>query len=231
VHLKDVATAIGVSQKKLKELNPELRYKISPGDNYPLNVPPNHGEVLLANLDKIPVSSPPQRAFVYHRVRSGQTLSFIARKYRTSVRSIMRANKLKRSNFIVAGRLLKIPQRGYIYKTSKPIRPKNGQALTHIVRKGDSLWIIAKQYGTTTKKIQELNYLTTTALYKGQVLTIFPVKKDLSMKEGVNTYEVKTGDSPFLIARRHNMALERFLSLNELWQGSTIYPGQIVYVE
>ncbi|UCE56780.1 MAG: LysM peptidoglycan-binding domain-containing protein [Desulfobacterales bacterium] len=231
VHLRDVATAIGVSQKKLKELNPELRYKISPGDNYPLNVPPNHGEVLLANLDKIPVSSPPQRAFVYHRVRSGQTLSFIARKYRTSVRSIMRANKLKRSNFIVAGKLLKIPQRGYIYKTSKPIRPKNGQALTHIVRKGDSLWIIAKQYGTTTKKIQELNYLTTTALYKGQVLTIFPVKKDLSMKEGVNTYEVKTGDSPFLIARRHNMALERFLSLNELWQGSTIYPGQIVYVE
>ena len=231
VHIRDVAKAIGVSEKILKALNPELRYKITPGDNYPLNVPPNHGEVLLANLDTIPVSSPPQRAFVYHRVRSGQTLSFIARKYRTSVRSIMRANNLRRSNFIVAGKLLKIPQRGYIYKRSKPVRPRNGRALTHIVRKGDSLWIIAKQYGTTTKKIQQLNHLTTTALYKGQVLTIFPAKKDLSTKAGVETYEVKTGDSPFLIARRHNMTLERFLSLNDLWRGSTIYPGQIVYVE
>jgi len=231
VHLRDVAKAIDVSEKQLKALNPELRYKISPGENYPLNVPPNQGEVLLANLDNIPVSSPPQRAFVYHRVRSGQTLSFIARKYRTSVRSIMRTNKLRRSNFIVAGKLLKIPQRGYIYKRSKPVRPINGQALTHIVRKGDSLWIIAKQYGTTTKKIQQLNHLTTTALYNGQVLTIFPAKEDLSTREGVGTYEVKSGDSPFLIAKRHNMTLERFLSLNDLWQGSTIYPGQIVYVE
>jgi membrane-bound lytic murein transglycosylase D len=231
VHLRDVARTIGVSEKELKELNPELRYKILPGDNYPLKVPPNHGDVLLAKLDKIPVTSPPQRAFVYHRVRSGESLSIIARKYRTSVGSIMRANNLKRSNFIVAGRLLKIPRRGYIYKRPKPIRPQNGQAVTHIVKQGDSLWIIAKQYGTTTKKIQQLNHLTTTDLYKRQVLTIFASKKDHPDKQALNSYEVKAGDSPFLIARRHNMTLERFLSLNDLWRGSTIYPGQIVYIE
>ncbi|MBW2411094.1 MAG: transglycosylase SLT domain-containing protein, partial [Deltaproteobacteria bacterium] len=103
VHLRDVARTIGVSEAKLKELNPELRYKIVPGDGYPLRVPLGHSNILLANLDKIPVTNPPQRAFVYHRVRRGETLSVIARKYRTSVGSLMRANKLRRSNYIVAG--------------------------------------------------------------------------------------------------------------------------------
>ena len=233
VHLRDVARSIGVSEAKLKELNPELRYKIVPGDGYPLRVPLGHSNILLAKLDKIPVSHPPQRAFVYHRVRRGETLSVIAKKYRTSVSSLMRANKLRRSNFIVAGKLLKIPQRGYVYKKPKPVRPKNGEAVTHIVRKGDSLWIIAKQYGTTTKNIQELNRLSTTDLYKGQTLTIFPAKgrKKPIDKKGMSTYQVRSGDSPFLIARRHNMSLERFLSINDLWHGSTIYPGQIVYIE
>jgi membrane-bound lytic murein transglycosylase D len=233
VHLRDVARSIGISEAKLKELNPELRYKIVPGDGYPLRVPLGHSNILLANLDKIPVSHPPQRAFVYHRVRRGETLSVIAKKYRTSVGSLMRANNLRRSNYIVAGKLLKIPQRGYVYKKPKPVRPKNGQAVNHIVKKGDSLWIIAKQYGTTTKNIQELNHLASTNLYKGQTLTIFPAKAPEKRidKTGLNTYQVRSGDSPFLIARRHNMSLQRFLSLNNLWHGSTIYPGQIVYIE
>jgi membrane-bound lytic murein transglycosylase D len=231
VHLRDVARTIGISENKLKELNPELRYKIVPGESYPLRVPVGQSNILLANLDSIPESSPPQRAFVYHRVRRGETLGTIARKYRTTVGSLMRANKLRRSNYIVAGKLLKIPQRGYIYNKPKTVRPKNGLAVNHVVRKGDSLWIIAKQYGTTTKNIQDLNHLTSTNLYKGQVLTIFAAKKDQPDKTGLNKYRVRTGDSPFLIARRHKMALDRFLSLNDLWHGSTIYPGQIVYVE
>jgi membrane-bound lytic murein transglycosylase D len=49
--------------------------------------------------------------------------------------------------------------------------------------------------------------------------------------DGLDTYQVKSGDSPFLIAKRHNMALNRFLSLNQLWPSSTIYPGQTVYVD
>ena len=231
MHLRDAARVIGVSEKKLKGLNPELRYRILPGNAYPLRVPLGHSNILLANLDKVPVTFPPQRAFVYHRVRSGETLGTIARKYRTTVGSLMRANNLRRSNYIVAGKLLKIPQRGYVYKQPKPVRPKNGQAVNHVVRKGDSLWIIAKQYDTTTKNIQELNHLISTDLYKGQVLTIFPAKKYQPDKKGLNTYQVKRGDSPFLIAKRHNMALQRFLSLNDLWHGSTIYPGQVVYIE
>ncbi len=233
VHLTNVAKSIGVDQEILKELNPELRYQILPGENYHLNIPPGKSDTLLAKIDQLPVSHPPQRAFVYHRVRHGESLSTIARKYHTSVGKIMRANNMRRSNYIVAGRRIKIPQRGYITQTSQIVRkPENGQALTHRVRKGDSLYIIAKQYGTTTKKIQDLNNLKTTILHKGQVLTIFPGKiTPPPAVDGLATYEVREGDSPFQIAKRHNMLLDRFLSLNQLYPESKIFPGQKVYIE
>ena len=109
--------------------------------------------------------------------------------------------------------------------------PKYGRSVIHEVKKGDSLWKIAKQYGTTTKNIQQLNHLTTTALHKGQVLTIFDSKPMPAQVEHLDTYEVKSGDSPFLIAKKHNMTLNRFLHLNQLWPNDTIYPGQTVYVE
>ena len=231
VHLKDVARSIAIEETALSELNPELRYKISPEDSYPLKVPPYKSSILLTQLDKIPVSTPPQRAYVYHRVRPGQTLSLIAKRYRTSVSRIMRANNLRRSNYIVAGRLLKIPQSGYRYHPPKVPLPKYGRSVVHVVKKGDSLWTIAKQYGTTTKNIQKLNHLRTTNLHKGQTLTIFAGKQTPPQVEGLGTYQVKSGDSPFLIAKRHKMPLNRFLYLNQLWPSDTIYPGQTVYIE
>ena len=233
VHLTNVAKSIGVDREILKDLNPELRYDILPGDNYRLNIPPGNSDMLLAKIDQIPVSHPPQRAFIYHRVQHGESLSIIARNYRTSVRKIMQANNMSRSNYIVAGQRIKIPQRGYMTQNFQIIRkPENGQALTHRVRKGDSLYIIAKQYGTTAKKIQDLNNLETTMLHKGQVLTVFPGENTPPPAvDGLATYEVREGDSPFQIAQRHNMQLVRFLHLNQLDPGSKIFPGQKVYIE
>ncbi|UCF94220.1 MAG: LysM peptidoglycan-binding domain-containing protein [Desulfobacterales bacterium] len=232
IHLKNTAKAIGLPEKELEVLNPELRYKILPNESYLLKIPPGNEEQLLAALDQIPISAPPQRSFVYHRVRRGETLSSIARTYRSSVHSIMRANNLRRSNYIVVGKLLKIPRRGRIYPSTQAPKPEDGRAQIHIVKKGDSLWNIAKQHGTTTKEIQELNNLKTTRLYKGQVLRISAGPNSPAPQVGsLDTYRVKPGDSPFRIALEHNMALERLLFLNKLWPGTTIYPGQQLYVE
>ena len=144
----------------------------------------------------------------------------------------MRANNLRRSNYIVAGKRLKIPRRGYMQSKPRAVqKPRNGQALSHVVRKGNSLFTIAKRYGTTTKKIQELNKLTTTILQKGQVLLIFPAQGKPPVVKGLATYKVRSGDSPFLIAQRHQMPLDRLLYLNQLYPASTIYPGQKLYIE
>ena len=64
VHLKNVAKVLGTSEKELRELNPELRYQITPEETYALKVPPGLGEVLTARLDQVPTSLKPQRPFV-----------------------------------------------------------------------------------------------------------------------------------------------------------------------
>ena len=232
VHLKDVAKKIGISEKFLKELNPELRYNILPGNSYSLRVPPGTGDVLLAKIDEIPISSKRRQAFVYHRIRPGESLSVIARRYRTSVESIVRANNIRRSSFIIAGKKLKIPLRGTIITRPKKIIKRNyEQASTHVVKRGDSLWIIAKRYGTTTRKIQKLNNLYTTTLQIGQVLEIPGHKNESPPSDGKKVYFVKRGDSPYTIAHQHNMSLGHFLRINHLTPRSRIYPNQRLYVE
>ena len=232
VHLKHVAMTIGSSESRLIDLNPELRHKILPQANYRLRVPAGSGAALLARLDDIPVSRLPNNTFVYHRVRRGETLSIIARKYRTSVYRIMRANNLRSSHYIVAGRLLKIPQRGYRYSgtTRRPKAPSDSSV--HVVSRGDSLWNIANRYGTTTQEIQELNNMRTTELQIGQVLKLPVHPKVPRLKaEDFKIYEVRPGDSPFTIAQQHRMPLNRLLRINRLSSRSTIYPGQELYVE
>jgi membrane-bound lytic murein transglycosylase D len=232
VHLKDIARIIDMPIEDLKELNPQLRHSILPPERFSLKVTPEKGRIVLANLDRLPITAPPQRAFVWHKIRSGETLSRIARKYRTSINSIVQANNLQRSRPIPAGKNLKIPQTGYTAAYVEPVKTSTSPRVAyHSVKRGDSLWNIAQRYGTTTTKIQELNSLNSTRLTIGQVLRIAVQPSENQNIDNVGTYSVKRGDTPFTIARHHQMALERFLRLNKLTPRSRIYPGQLVSVE
>ncbi|UCD31145.1 MAG: LysM peptidoglycan-binding domain-containing protein, partial [Desulfobacterales bacterium] len=187
IHLRNIAKHLGISEKILRELNPELRYRIVPKGNYPLRIPPDKRELLLAGLDKLPASHPPKGSYIYHRVGSGESLSLIAKQYRTSVNRIVHANNIRSRHHIVAGKKLKIPQpRYFAHKPKKYNKPEYEGESKYVVKRGDSLWVIANRYGTTTQKIQELNNLSSTYLKIGQVLKITeqrierPVSEDLT---------------------------------------------------
>jgi membrane-bound lytic murein transglycosylase D len=229
VHLKTIANRLGMSYELLKDVNPELRQYLTPDTPYPLKVPAGKGEVLLAKLSDIPVWSPPVAAYIIHRVRKGDTLSSLAMRYRTSVRSIMAVNRLSKSNYLKVGWRLKIPTRKVAGSPEKPRPPytlkQEGKGQEYVVRRGDSLWTIANRYDTTTKAIQSLNRLEGSTLAIGQVLMISP-GETASGPVPTKTYRVRAGDSPYLIAKRHKMNLAAFLKLNNLTPRSTIFPGQ-----
>ncbi|MEH0022764.1 MAG: LysM peptidoglycan-binding domain-containing protein [Desulfobacter sp.] len=237
VRLKDIAKEINVDTTLLKTLNPELRHALLPPETYSLKIPEQQADIFLAKLDKIKTTYTPPPMYVYHRVRKGDTLSGIAKKYRTSVKAISSCNKIYRSHRIIAGKVLKIPTKNYpgggyvASNTSKTVIPP-GKSVTYKVRRGDNLWIIAKKFSTTTKQIMARNRLSGTTLHIGQTLVISSGKTAATAKsKGAGTYKVKSGDSPFLIAKRHNMSLNRLLALNHLNKRSKIYPGQKLIVE
>jgi len=236
VHLKNIANEIGATEEELRELNPELRYRILPSENYNLRIPVGSSELLLSKIDSIPVSSPPKRSYIYHRVRYGETLSTIARRYHIRVSRIMQANNLRRSNYIVAGKILKIPLSGSTgtYRQKRTTRTSFKLPATHVVKSGDSLYNIAKRYGSTVKRIQQANSLASTDLHIGQVLRI-PANTGqsppLNEAKTYKVYQVKKGDTPFNIAQQHNMTMDRLMRINHLSSGSRIYPGQTLYVD
>lgn len=231
-HLREIARSTGISEKNLRELNPELRYQIVPGSQYSLRVPPGMAQSVVAVMDKIPVAATPRPTYVYHRIRPGETLGTIARRYRTSISSIASANGIPKQKYrkIVAGKKLKIPQKGIIYQPQPVPLPDSARVLFHTVRRGDSLWNLAKQYGTTTQKIQRLNGDMGTELRVGQRLRIADRSQQTFSKAGLKTYLVKRGDTPFKIAKEYRMPLGQLLQLNGLSPRSKIFPNQKLFI-
>ncbi|MBI5182795.1 MAG: LysM peptidoglycan-binding domain-containing protein [Nitrospinae bacterium] len=184
VHLRSVAKELGISLEELTTLNPELRYKVTPNSPYPLKLPQGMGKVLLAQLDEIPKWmaqldeipkwSPPQKSYTYHQVRKGETLFFLAQKYRTSITDIVKANNIHK-DLIRVGQRLKVPlkrREGEKIMASKIIASnlKPSPDRIYCVRKGDSLWRIAQRFNTSMERLREINDLESSHLYVGQVL-------------------------------------------------------------
>ena len=105
----------------------------------------------------------------YHKVKSGENLGLIAKKYKCSTTDLKEWNNLKNSQIYPNQKLV-------VYKPeSKSVATiKDGKYMYHVVRSGDTLWDIAKEYdGVTVDKIKRLNNITNSKRLKpGQKLKI-----------------------------------------------------------
>jgi len=239
-HLKDIVKELGIDADALKQINPELRYNILPPYTYLLKVPPGKGDELLAKIDSIQVSTTGQQVssdYQNHRIKQGETLSVISKRYRVSVQSLMRANNMRKT-ILIAGKMIKIPgYQGNPSKTESTIQQakytpqKKELPSTHIVKSGESLLIIANRYNTTVKNIQELNNLNTINLHIGQVLFVQKQSGYNETNAVKKKYRIKSGDNLFRISQNHNMSLDRLLRINKLTPKSKIHVGQYIYVE
>lgn len=226
VKLTSLSSSLGLNAEALILLNPELRNKSTPDNEYPLRVPVGYGDKALASLDSVSRYVPPEATYTNHYVRRGETVSVIARRYGTSVSAIARANRLGRNYLIRVGQRLRIPGRGSSFTSYQPRSLiKEGEKLVYSVKKGDSLYIIAKSFNTTVQEIKKQNNLQSNLLHVGQKLII-----QSGTPSGAVPYTVKSGDTPYKIAKRYGMNLNYLLALNGLSTRSKIYPGQQLWV-
>ncbi len=186
VKLAALSAQLGLDPLMLSFLNPELRNDSTPNASYALKVPAGYGERVMAALPAVPRWIPPDVVFSWHSVRSGDTLGSIARRYRTSVAAIQRLNNLRSSTLIRPGQKLKIPGRGGLPAeetgaagTTTSPAPRAGAQVAaaadrviHRVKPGDTLFALARTYGTSIVRIREVNRLRDDSLAIGQTLTI-----------------------------------------------------------
>jgi len=196
-----VAESAETSVEVLRELNPQVRrWATPPGMEVVVKVPQGKGEQCRAGLDSIP---PNERiTWRQHRVKRGETLSQISRRYGTSVSALKSLNNIRNSHVIREGTVLLVPLQGGNYAevatskaTSKPqymnptraidkqslqnyaqkaAPPAGHKQVTYTVRSGDTLGEIAERYRTSARKIRAWNDLHYRRyIYPGQKLAIY----------------------------------------------------------
>ena len=101
------------------------------------------------------------------------------------------------------------------------------EAKYHRVRRGETLFSIARRYGTTVKQLKHLNGLKSkrARLRKGQKLLVKRSVHEVAVASG--TYRVKKGDTFFRIARKFHLEPEELMSINEM-DTEDLRPGQTI---
>jgi membrane-bound lytic murein transglycosylase D len=270
--LKDIAEKIEVSEEVLNLLNPELRYKMTPNQEYDLKLPKESLEKFNLVANEIPQSEKPRivsvrTVFIKHRVRKGETIASIANKYNVSDSVIISHNKLSSKKKLVQGRKLKIPitreNQGYASSKSKQKNDKIKIASSgrYKVKKGETLLMIARRFEISSDQIKELNNIKTDKIRVGQILKL-PQKKtnanseeeddnDKNVKKlvkkskidkpilsatdvdklGTNKYIVTKRDNLHSIAKKNNMNIAKLMELNKISVDEKLVPGQILIVK
>ena len=165
--LRIVAQCAGVPLESIQERNPSLRQLQTPPNEplYAVHVPVGTAERTELALAEIPRDQ--RLLFQRHRVRSGDTLGRLARRYGTTVRAIQDANNMGRRTLIHVGRTLLVPASGStarelasrVSDPSKSSAQPRTEETRYTVRKGDTLVSISQRFGVSVPELQERNRL------------------------------------------------------------------------
>ena len=146
------------------------KYRVLKADLQTINNITNANNIRIGQVLKIPVkggiyANYPEK--IIYKVKTGDQLGFIAEKYNTRASEIRKWNGMKANDSsIYPGQKLTLFVKGQPVKDT-PM--KN----VYIVKSGDNLSIIAKNYNTTISKIKSWNSMKSSTIYPGQKLTIF----------------------------------------------------------
>lgn len=236
--LAQAAALGGLGMEEIYLLNPGLnRWATPPDGPHRLLVPVKKADLFASSLVNLPATE--RVSWQRYSIRSGDTLSTIARKFNTSVSVIKSANKL-RSNRIRVNRSLLIPaamkkDSQYALSDSQRRARKvarasgSGRKIQYTVRSGDSLWSIAKRYKVSVKQLASWNSMVPRdPLRKGQTLQIWTTATQASAGQMIRKvgYKVRRGDSLSRIAQRFRVATDDISRWNGIRKSSILRPGQ-----
>lgn len=242
IDLALAADLAGISVNQLYQLNPAFnRWATAPNGPHRLLLPRGKAEQFRKEVAKIPPSE--RINWVRHKIKNGETLSHISKKYRSSVSLIKQVNNIRGSR-IRAGKYLMVPTatkslQSYTLSQNSRIASiqntnRSGTKRVHIVRRGQSLWSISRSYGVSTRALAKWNGMAPIdTLRVGQKLVLWT--KGSTQTVSINQtrpsnalhalrYTVRKGDSLYRIADRFNISVADIKRWNRV--GKYLQPGQ-----
>jgi LysM repeat protein len=194
------------------------------------------------------------KKFINYKVDKGDTLAYIARRFHVTKKEVALLNGLSLHKMPKAGKILKIPNHKYWSSRKERLRDLNlkedkniKRPSLYVVKSGDTLFSIARDFKTPIKELAKANNLKSTDFIRvGQKLKI-PSKsytqiaqnemredekkrKEKSKKKEVATkniyYKIKRGDTIERIARKTHVPLKRLLKINGITTETKLYVGR-----
>lgn len=230
---------------KLSDYPIDKIYQLNPGFNQ-WATPPNGPHHILLPIEKanklkqkLPKLSPHQRIhWTRYQIKSGDTLSQIARKFSTKQSILKQVNHMQNSK-LRTGKYLLIPtssesikyyQSAFGFRTNYKVTSKHTK---HRVESGESYWTIAKKYGISVAKLCRDNHRSPKDILSiGEQLRI----KVSGKKHHFNArkvmqkivYRVRQGDSLYKIAQRFKVSMYAIREWNQqqLQKSHYLQPGQ-----
>ena len=247
VSLASVARRLNVNTALLKKLNPELKKSSTPryfAGTYYLRVPKNKYSYRLddvestatafikpeGNKERIRRTAASEVVETklkpkFYKVKRGDTLVSIARKYDMSAGELAVLNGFKtwRTRVKIGQRLSlnsNSEQRVATRTVNSKIKVTN-RPIIYKVKRGDNLTDLARVFDLKVSKLKRANNLKRGQIQIGQKIVLPDTKKGI--------YIVKKGDHLTKVAREFKQPLEALVKLNSLKRGA-IYPGQKIIV-
>ncbi len=245
IDLAVAANLVGISLKQMYLLNPGYnRWATPPDDSVTLLIPADRKNAFMKKLDTM--SKKIEVQWVGHRIRPGDSLGVLARRYHTTVAQLEHRNGLH-GTMIRAGHILMVPSadRHYTrYVLSQSMRVAETQNRRHGASKvvvrvhaGDTLWGLSRLYHVSVDDIADWNGMAPhDTLHLGQKLVIWrPAGSQPIAARGTRYpisalrrihYVVRSGDSLSSISNQFNVSLRKLVSWNALSRSSILHPGQ-----
>ena len=250
VDLRLVAECIDVSASELQELNPSLLRMTTPQDRgFKLRLPAGTKEKFETAIAVIP---PDMRVWWrYHKVAPGDTLSSIARTYRSTPKSIADANHLEADELLAPDSKLAIPIVPGKHSTTEDGATYARHATRYRIRKGDTVQTVADNFGVPPAMVRRWNRLKGDSLRGRSVvyvhLPITPnadrvaraanspkskhkkaVQSAQSSKNPVVHHKVKQGETLFSIASVYKTTVDALKRDNR--NVATLRPGMVLVI-
>lgn len=158
-----------------------------------------------------------------YTVKTGDTISRIARKFQLSQNQLLQINNLQASALIVPGQKLKLIADSVVPSS----QAKANAATVHVVKRGDTVNSIAKKHGISITTILSMNKLSATAIiFPGQRLAIGSVIPKKAKPVVPKEHVVQANETLATIAKHYGIDMTNLLSVNGFTESSLVYGGQ-----